>query len=75
MVSCDVTSGNNSRDSLLKMPVFTLYLPHNLQSRVLVISEVYILGIRFQVKLTKISLTKGWSDQEVNTQFDKDLNP
>ena len=22
-----------------------------------------------------MSETKGWSDQEVNTQFDKDLNP
>ena len=38
-------------------------------------SDVYVLGIQFQIKLTKISVTKGWSDQEVNTQFDKDLNP
>ena len=38
-------------------------------------SEVYVLGIRFQMKLTKISVTKDWSDQDLNTQFDKDLNP
>ena len=31
--------------------------------------------IHFQVELTKISVTKGWSDQEVNTQIDKNLNP
>ena len=37
-------------------------------------SKVYVIGIRFQVKLTNISVTKGWSDQEVNTQIDKDLN-
>ena len=54
------------------MPIFTLYLPHNLQSRV---SKVYVIGIRFQIELTKISVTKGWSDQEVNAQIDKDLNP
>ena len=29
----------------------------------------------FQIKLTNISMTKGWSDQEVNTQIEKDLNP
>ena len=38
-------------------------------------SDVYVLGIQFQIKLTKISVTKGWSDQEVNAQIDKDLNP
>ena len=26
-------------------------------------------------KLTKTSMTKGWSDQEVNAQIDRDLNP
>ena len=57
------------------MHIFTLYIPHNLQSRVLVISEVYVSAIRFQIKLTKISVTKGLSEQDVNTQFDKDLNP
>ena len=31
--------------------------------------------MRFQIELTKISMAKGWSDQEVNTQVDKDLNP
>ena len=35
-------------------------------------SDVYVLGIQFQIKLTKISMTKGWSNQEVNTQFGKD---
>ena len=52
------------------MAIFTLHLPRNLS-----ISEVYVLGIRFQIKLTKISVRKGWSDQKVNTQFDKDVNP
>ena len=56
------------------MPIFTLYLPHNLQSRVLVL-KVYVIGIRFQTELTKISVTKGWLDQEVNAQIDKDVNP
>ena len=73
MVSCDVTGGI-TLGTKLKMLIFTLYLPHNLQSRVLVTSEVYILGIRFQVKLIKIFVTESWSDQEVNTQFNKDLN-
>ena len=59
----------------LKMPIFTFYLPHNLQSKILFISEDFVLGIQFQIKLTKISVTKGWSDQEVNTQIDKDLKP
>ena len=71
MVSCDVTGGI-TLGTKLKMPIFTLYLPHNLQSRV---SKVYVIGIRFQIELTKISVTKGWSDQEVNAQIDKDLNP
>ena len=71
MVSSDVTGGI-TLGTKLEMPIFTLYLAHNLQK--LCISEVYVLGIRFQIKLTKISMTKGWSDQEVNTQFDKDLN-
>ena len=31
--------------------------------------------MRLQIELTNISVTKGWSDQEVNTQIDKDLNP
>ena len=31
--------------------------------------------MRFQIELTKISVTKGWSDQEVNAQIDKDVNP
>ena len=38
-------------------------------------SKVDVIGIRFQIKLTNISVTKGWSDQEVNTQIDKELNP
>ena len=43
---------------------------HNLQSRVFVSQTE-----RFQTGLTKISATKGWSNQEVNAQIDKDLNP
>ena len=52
------------------MPIFTLCLPHHLCNPI-----VYVIGIRFQIELTKISVTKGWSDQEVNAQIDKDLNP
>ena len=72
MVSCDVTA-EIILGTKLKIPIFTLYLPHNLQSRVFVF-QVYVTGIRFQIELTKISVTKGWSDQEVNAQIDKDLN-
>ena len=35
----------------------------------------FVTEIRFHIKLTKISVTKGWSDREVNAQIDKDLNP
>ena len=73
VVSCDVTGGI-THGTKLKMPIFTLYLPHNLQSRDFVFKKNYIIGILFQVKLTNISVTKGWSDQEKNTQFGKDLN-
>ena len=31
--------------------------------------------MRFQIEFTKIYVTEGWSDQEVNAQIDKDLNP
>ena len=55
------------------MPIFTLYLPQLTKS--FGISKVYVTGMRFQIELTKISVTKGWSDQEVNAQIDKDLNP
>ena len=34
-------------------------------------SKVYVIGIRFLIELTKISVAKGWSDQEVNAQIDK----
>ena len=34
-------------------------------------SDVYVLGIQFQIKLTEISMTKGWSNQEVNTNLAK----
>ena len=76
MVSCDVT-GEITLETRLKMPIFTLYLLHHLQSRFLVFqkSKVYVLGIRFQITLNKTSVTKDWSDQEVNAQFDKDLSP
>ena len=74
VVSCDVT-GAITLGTKLEMPIFTLYLSHNLQSRVFGISKVYVIGIRFQIELTKISVTKGWSDQGVNAQIDKDLNP
>ena len=43
---------------------------HNLQSRVFV-SQTEC----FQKGLTEIFVTKGWSNQEVNAQIDKDLNP
>ena len=72
MVSCDITGGV-TLETKLKMPIFTLYLLHNLKS--FGISKVFVTGIRFQIELTKISVTKGWSDQEVNAQIDKDLNP
>ena len=71
MVSCDVTGAVTLGT---KLEIVTLYLTHSLQSRILVFIY-YVLGIRFQIKLTKISVTKGWSDQDVNTQFDKDLKP
>ena len=38
VVSCDVTGGITLRTKL-KMPIFTLHLPHNLQSRVLVFQK------------------------------------
>ena len=69
MVSCDVTRGI-TLGTKLKMPIFTLCLPHHLCNPI-----VYVIGIRFQIELTKISVTKGWSDQDVNAQIDKDLNP
>ena len=72
MVSCDVTGGV-TLGTKLKIPKMTFYLPHNLQNTV--ISKVYVIGIRFQIKLTNISVTKSWPDQEVHTQIDKDLNP
>ena len=31
--------------------------------------------MRFQIEFTKISVTEVWSDQEVNAQIDKGLNP
>ena len=57
------------------MPIFTLHLPHNIQRRVFFFSKVYVKEIQFEIELTKISVTKGWSDQEVNAQIDKDFNP
>ena len=38
VVSCDV-AGGITLGTTLKMPIFTLYLPHNLQSRVLVFEK------------------------------------
>ena len=38
IVSCDVTGGITF-GTKLKMPIFTYYLPHNLQSRVLVFQK------------------------------------
>ena len=73
MVSCDVT-GRITLGTKLKRPIFTLYLLLNLEGMIFIFSEVYVLVICFQIKLTKIFATKGWSDQEVNTQFEKDLN-
>ena len=31
--------------------------------------------MQFQIELTKVLMTKAWSDQEVNAQIDKELNP
>ena len=58
----------------LKMPIFTFYLSHNLQSS-FGISKVYVIRIQFQTELNKISMIKDWLDQEVNPQINKDLNP
>ena len=70
MVSCDVTGGI-TLGTKLKMPIFTIYFPRKWSFG---ISKVYVTGIRFEIELTKISVTKGWSDQDVNAQIDKDLN-
>ena len=58
----------------LKMPIFTFYLSHILQSS-FGISKVYVIRIQFQTELNKISMIKDWLDQEVNPQINKDLNP
>ena len=72
MVSCDVTGGI-TLGTKLKMPIFTLYLPHNLLTYWCFRS----LCVRDMVsnKSYQNFCDKSWSDQEVNTQFDKDLNP
>ena len=67
MVSCDVTGGITAHFHPLLTPELTKYS--------FGISKVYVTGMRFQIKLTKISATKAWSHQEVNVQIDKDLNP
>ena len=67
MVSCDVTGGI-TLGTKLKMPIFTFYLTYKVEFW-------YLTGIRFQIELTKTSVTKGWSDQELNAQIDKDLYP
>ena len=59
----------------LKMPFFTLYLPHNFQRRVFGVSKVYVTGIQIQIKLTNISVSKVWPDLKVNPQINKVLNP
>ena len=73
VVSCGVTRGI-FLETKLKMAIFTVYLPLNYK-----IGFWYVrrLCIRDTVsnKTYQISETKGWSDQEVNTQFEQDLNP
>ena len=56
MVSCEVTRGI-TLGTKLNMSIFTLYLPYNLQVG-LGISKVYVIGIRFQIKLNKMSEAK-----------------
>ena len=50
VVSCDVTGGI-TLGTKLKMPIFTLYLPHNLQSRVLACQKFIQLGYKRLVRL------------------------
>ena len=58
--------------SLGEIPIFTLYLPHKLQSRVLVFQKIMY---RDNVSnKTCQNFREKCSDQEVNTQTDKDLN-
>ena len=47
MVSCDVIVGI-TLGTKLKMPIFTIYLTHNLQSRVLVFQKFMYKGYRFK---------------------------
>ena len=67
MVSCDATGGITAHFHLLLVPECT--------KESFGISKVYVTGMQFQIELTKISVTKGWSDQKVNAKIDKDLNP
>ena len=72
MVSCDITgeiTGLNWKYIFLPFTYPTTYQVEFWYFK------VYVIGIRFQTELTKISMTKGWSDQQVNAQVDKDLNP
>ena len=76
MVSCDV-AGGITLGTKMKMVIFTLYLPHNLQSRVSVFQKfMQLIGIYTILNKTYQNFPdKDWSDQEVNIQIDKDFNP
>ena len=73
MVSCKVTGGI-TLGTKLKMPIFTLTYPITYK-----VEFWYFKCLcnrdTVQIELTKISVTKGWSDQEVNAQIDKVLDP
>ena len=69
MVSYDDTRGI-TLGTKLKKPIFTLHLPHNLQSRFLYFKSLYNKD-----KISNKAYQNVWDNQEVNTQIDKDLNP
>ena len=53
----------------LKKPIFTLYLPHNLQR------FWHFKSLYNKDKISNKAYQNFWDNQEVNTQIDKDLNP
>ena len=71
MVNCDDTK-RMTLGTKLKIPIFTLYLPHKLQSRVLVFQKImYRDNVSNQ---TCQNFREKCSDQEVNAKIGKDLN-
>ena len=54
MVTCDVTGGITLGNKP-KMPIFTLYLPHNLQNRVLVSQKfIYLVDQKYNITYENI---------------------